>query len=237
MWIKNRAYDSHNHRIKRPDQVVSTETREMKESAKTELTVKNALVISLKRSQDRLNRFYNLNRFDGLLEVIEGIDGAELKYSPEAGGKLGAGDLGTLLSHRKAIEYAKNKGYQTVLILEDDVEFVPNFTEMLKQAMSELPISWDALWLGGANRQPDSPYSSNLRRLASTWGAFGYILRDTTYNFWIEKLSEENAQCDDIFSQYQSRFRCFRTVNPLVVHKGNVSVRSAINLEASQKAN
>lgn len=62
------------------------------------------------------------------------------------------GKAGCTLSHRKAIELAKRHGWGTVLILEDDVSFGPDFADewkAIESIMAEFPEEWIALYLYG----------------------------------------------------------------------------------------
>lgn len=58
------------------------------------------------------------------------------------------GQLGCRQSHLNAIQYAKNQGYQRVLILEDDAEFLVDPSELLT-INQEILNDWDMLYFGG----------------------------------------------------------------------------------------
>ncbi len=194
------------------------------------LLCKHSIVISLPQSKEsRLTPYMESNKFDGDLEVITAIDGTTL----EPNKRLKAGTYGCLLSHLRALWFAKEKGYPCVLITEDDARFVPGFTEKLNKAMLELPRNWDMLWLGGLDQKKPTPYSPLLNRLQATWGAYGYILRDTTYDLFIRLLNKRDKECDNVYKGEQTTLMAFKTVEPLVTHSSTQSDRSTINSMSS----
>ena len=72
------------------------------------------------------------------------------------------GQLGCALGHRMIYEDILQQGYQRVLILEDDVEPVPEPEQQLSAILQELPDDWDLLYLD---------YDKNLspRPLKQAW--------------------------------------------------------------------
>lgn len=221
--------DTHGHRLIR-----TSETAKRAEELKllplnTEM-LQHALVISLPRSKDRLDKFLAQNTFGGTMEVIEAVDGSLLPKVPE-GVPLRQGDLGCLLSHKKALEYARDEGWDMVLILEDDASFVADFNNKLNQAMRELPETWDMLWIGGndAHGQESFPYSANLKVNNGMWGTYGIIIREWVYDYFIELFAEEKRSSDDYYRINHARFRLFRTRDNLVKHAGGRSDRIVIN--------
>lgn len=182
-----------------------------------------SLVISLKRNEmGRLRLFKSRYTFSIPLFIIEGVDGLTVD---KGDCKLPAGTYGCLQSHIKAIQFAKDNKLNRVLILEDDVRFVQDFETHLKEAMEDLPLNWDMLWLGGKDLQKPISYTFKLNRLVSSTGGYGYILRDRVYDFFIDKLSLNNEMCDTHYANHQKDFSSFRTFRPLVLHSHISSVR------------
>lgn len=188
------------------------------------------LVISLKRCQDsRLRTFmerYNKYPRKVPLHIIEGIDGLELT---DIQSTLPRGTFGCLLSHIKAIKFAKENKFSSVLILEDDTRFFPNFEAALEEVMKDLPVNWDCLWLGGKNVKPSIPYTFNLDRLVASVGGYGFILRDRVYDYFIERLSRLDMPCDEHYAEAHSELSAFRTKKPYIFHNHVTSVRIKTN--------
>ena len=59
------------------------------------------------------------------------------------------GEVGCLLSHIEIIKEAEKKGFENVLIFEDDVVFCDDFNAKLAEFMANVPSDWDMIYLGG----------------------------------------------------------------------------------------
>lgn len=223
--LVNAKVCQHNHTFKSPD----LKQVDFATVGLNNMPVKNALVIGLMKSYEtRLKPFMDNNQFKGNLEIIEAIDGATLPEIPE-GVPLSKGDMGCLLSHLKALEYAKEKGWDCVMIFEDDAVQVENFEKKLQTCMREMPGNWDMLWLGGGDWRFPQPFSANLKRLVASWGTYGYVIRDTVYDYFIELFKEQKRSSDDYFRLNHSKYFSFRTTEPLVKHAVGQSDRMVIN--------
>src|SRR5512138_1755182 len=76
--------------------------------------------------------------------------------------KTWAGRAGCALSHRAAIAYAREQGWRTVLILEDDIEFAPALNAVLSALPAALQAAdWQVCYLGFTD--PVSPYRTLAR--------------------------------------------------------------------------
>jgi GR25 family glycosyltransferase involved in LPS biosynthesis len=103
------------------------------------------------------------------------------------------------------------------LVLEDDVRFVENTSEIVS-SLFQLPQDWDCLFLGVNPQEPQKRYSKNLFKLSKSFcthsiiwhprkgGAVEYILE---HKAEIEKI--DVFFCEKIFPN----FNCFLT-EPLV---------------------
>ncbi len=58
------------------------------------------------------------------------------------------GIKGCALSHRAIWEDMILKNYQSVLVLEDDIQIEPDFNETFKEAWDSVPKDFDVLWVG-----------------------------------------------------------------------------------------
>lgn len=217
--------DMHSHR---PKQFSEVEARlnDLRRQPLNTLFPEHALVISLPRSKDRLDKFLAQNTFSGTMKVIEAVDGKTL---PPTVPWMKPGDLGCLKSHQNALIYARDKKWPCVMIFEDDVIFVENFNEKIKAAMKELPANWDLMWLGGNNNTPPISYSSKLKVLTGSWGTFGMVIRNTVYDYFIEQFGGQERSSDDYYRIGHSKFVSFRSAENLVIHVGGVSDRLLIN--------
>lgn len=122
------------------------------------------LVINLKHREDRWKQFINQLAAIGVANKairIEAVDGKELpgykqkpwfkKRTPETVARMKAGSAGCCLSHKKAIEYAKAKGYRKILLMEDDARFKETFNTNAEDFLAsflEETTPCDMLYLG-----------------------------------------------------------------------------------------
>jgi glycosyl transferase, family 25 len=92
---------------------------------------------------------------------IEAIDGKTLpgylekpwfrSHTPENVSRMKAGSAGCCLSHRKAIQYAKDKGFKRILLMEDDALFNHNLKGKEGTAIGTILEdlnAWDMFYLG-----------------------------------------------------------------------------------------
>lgn len=95
-------------------------------------------------------RFLDAVVGDGLdLDTCPHYDGARRRRS--FGRDMTKGEVGCLLSHRKAYEIMVEEGLDTALILEDDVTFEPDFPDVLR-ALHATPVPWDIVRFLGSEK-------------------------------------------------------------------------------------
>mgnify|MGYP001821878153 CR=1 FL=1 len=111
--------------------------------------------------------------------------------------KTWAGRAGCTLSHRNAIELARQSGWRSVLILEDDIQLTPEFEAVLAMLPGALQQhAWDVCYLGYTS--PVSPYRTldtltkghDLCKVSGCSTTHAYLLNCTTYEWLLRKLPE-----------------------------------------------
>jgi len=132
---------------------------------KSKLGFDEIYVINLERKIERRNRTtYILDHLGIDFTLFKGIDGKSLSpedlvsyrhhpawEDPYVGHRLTYGLAGSILSQIRVWEDAMKKGYEKILVLEDDAQFTDNFVKKLKESLDELQASgstWDFLYLG-----------------------------------------------------------------------------------------
>ena len=155
-------------------------------------------LINLDRRVDRLNAFDTISPIK--YTRFSGIDGNLLKPNKQLqkifegnNYNMRAGLVGCAMSHIKLFIDLINSGDDTesFLIMEDDVTFVPNFTEKIEHVITKLKdLDWDFIYLGHhlyPNHKTDDSYdknvniilekwSSNLSLIKSMGGFFSYLI-------------------------------------------------------------
>ncbi len=106
-----------------------------------------------------------------------------------------AGRAGCTLSHRSAIAHARQQGWRTLLILEDDIELAPDFSEVITRLPTALQShDWDICYLGFTDPVPpyrtlaELPAGHSLCAVNGCSTTHAYLLKDTTYDRLLERL-------------------------------------------------
>lgn len=184
------------------------------------ITWDKIFVINLARRSDRkksMEKFFliqNISPTD--YEFIEAFDGQtpitqtkfELnKISNPSNPIITSGHFACLLSHLKAIQLAKSRGYKSIMILEDDV-----YTEeqnLISKLNSIQVPDYDLMYLGGI--------MSKKKCFASKWawsggtyimGAYGYILSSKLFDHILAELSNLDEYIDFYYlKNIQSKYK------------------------------
>jgi hypothetical protein len=79
--------------------------------------------------------------------LFSAIDGDKVPCPPEF--KQGGGAFGCRQSHVRILEQCLMEDVESVLILEDDAQLLPNFSDQAQKFLSGVPTDWEGLYLGG----------------------------------------------------------------------------------------
>jgi len=169
--------------------------------------------INLERRIDRWNE--SLNEFDKHnlnVKRFNAFDGNELH--PLSG--LNSGQLGAIYSHRGILQYAKENNLNSILILEDDVQFDENVNQKFLSIYERVPDDWDVILFGG-NHSGNNPWSKgtltqvadNVFRVTYSLALHCYAVKSTVYDLAIDTLSKMNNTNDALFAEIQSQINCY----------------------------
>lgn len=194
-------------------------------------TIEHLFIISLKRSFETrlapiLGRIQD-KQVNYRHTIIEAVDGREMtdEHNPKA---LPNNTLACTLSHIKALKNAKAMGLPCVFIIEDDVDFSPNFKQRMDTIFPYLPHNWDGCWLNGSELLRNEPYNRYYLKILSMFGAYGYIIPAHRYDFFINGLEAGREPVDTFYKNVQRGMRCFKVREKLLWHTGMPSVRIPI---------
>lgn len=163
------------------------------------------LLINLDSRPDRLARFREQAAVVPALagwQRLAAVAGTELPGYGESpwfrGGnrdRVWAGRAGCVLSHRSAIAQARERGWRSVLILEDDVEFDAALDAALRTpALTAAP--WDICYLGYSRclapvrRLAALDDAASLYAVQGAYTTHAYLLRDSLYDWLLQQLPE-----------------------------------------------
>ena len=116
-------------------------------------------VISLRRRADRWGRFLDsIRACDWLFKwpkQFAAIDGKVCR--PPRTWRQSPGAWGCYRSHIRLLEDALADGDQSLLVMEDDAEPVPDFGAAVRSGQTGLPDNWQGLWFGGEHANSGKP--------------------------------------------------------------------------------
>lgn len=192
----------------------------------------NALYINLDERPDK--RAITEAEFAKHGLTVERVSG--IKGNPNGLQTVGkAGDVGCTLSHVKCIQLAKERGWDKVLIFEDDVALRDNYGELFCNYVRQVPDDWDMVYLGGNHWGRDlsmryNPMlyriSDNIARTKHTLTTHAYIIRDSMYDAVIEHLGKASKQVDVMYADLQDLYMVYTFRPSLAWQRPN---RSDIN--------
>jgi len=111
--------------------------------------------------------------------------------------------------------FEKCKEDTVFMILEDDVQFLwEDPMEWIYTSLDELPLEWDALFLGASPQEPQERYSEHLFELRNSFTTHAIIWRYRTEGAveYILKHKEEINKIDVYFRDVIfPKFNCFLT--------------------------
>lgn len=109
-----------------------------------------------------------------------------------------AGQAGCVLSHRKAVAYAKEKGFQRVLVLEDDIHLNPGIFETFYSALTKVileQLDKGILYLG-CHHDPTVLYKEaevdnrGIYRISGALGTYAFIIGSGAYDVFLKHYPE-----------------------------------------------
>ena len=130
-------------------------------------------VLTLDRARERQEHI--ASELEGLdFEFFTGVDKFDLDYDAtiadgvydddkhhrlqRSSRSLSLGEVACALSHRGIYEDAVERGYETILVLEDDVAFLRQNLPVFEAAWAELPADWEFLLLGYYDERYSTPF-------------------------------------------------------------------------------
>jgi hypothetical protein len=172
--------------------------------------------INLDRREDRFkesldefskNGIENVERFSATDGILIPRDG----YSDS----MKAGDIGSLLTHKRLFNDAISNGYENFLLVEDDVQFSENFSEKFSEVINDLPDNWQIFYLGGNNNLgTPMPITERLAIANRTLATHSISFKKEVYED-ILNLLNSNEPNDVTYSNNLYKFNSFICYPPL----------------------
>jgi GR25 family glycosyltransferase involved in LPS biosynthesis len=145
----------------------------------------NIYCINLDSRKDRWQTCLDEFNKVGLTNQVERFSG--IKLSP--------GISGCTKSHYELIKLAKSRGEKTILVLEDDFQFVNtevwNLFELARTQLKNKNLEYDLFYFGGTTTKGYSTkVDHNVFRLNHVKTTHCYVIRDTVFDKIINKYND-----------------------------------------------
>jgi GR25 family glycosyltransferase involved in LPS biosynthesis len=155
-----------------------------------------ALCINLDRRTDRWEE--SLKEFNKIgidnVKRISAIDGKTITYQKPY---TSLAETACIMSHIKALTYAKSKKMSSVFIDEDDIQFADDFNEKFKEIEYRIPSDWQLLYLC---INPDSgEYTriyDNIYKIKGCYSAHAILYKHEVFDKAIEFLDNNRFPAD-----------------------------------------
>lgn len=108
----------------------------------------------------------------------------------------GGGAWGCLRSHISILERCLMDGVDSVLVLEDDVEWMSDTWRRLEVFLSAAPPDWSQLMLGGQHIQPPMPIRDGVVRVTNCQRTHAYALRGPAIRSLLRTWYTSSVHCD-----------------------------------------
>jgi GR25 family glycosyltransferase involved in LPS biosynthesis len=162
------------------------------------------------------------------------VDAGELLFDYDAKAsidffkrELTSGEIACATSHALAVQYAKEKDMDHVVIIEDDMiplfEDYREFNKKLSCMRDEFPLARIAM-LHAAH--PSLPYKFKQEKKyfgqveRASYGACVYYLHNTIYDLFLEDLLSYRAPADWHWQKYIDAGQLVSPIMPLAYHSG-----------------
>lgn len=126
---------------------------------------------------------------------------------------------GLVYTTKRIIEKAKKEGWKNVFIMEDDVDFIPNFEKLWKEALKNLPEDFDFFHINATHEKPSKWHRGLIHKIRAAWCCQAYAVNESMYDLYLGELEKSECPIDaTTLSFHRQRGRSYCVVPNLVLH-------------------
>lgn len=166
--------------------------------------------INLDRRQDRRRDCEaQLLKYNIIAERVTAYDTASMGIS---------GAIGCHKSHIKVLKDAYKKGYNKILLLEDDIVFTKEF-DNFASLPSPNSFHWDMLYLGATIMKKPIIIDEHIMRVVKAFAAHAIAFTWDMIGLIIEKDTDPSDPVDNLYASFHPTHNCIAYRKPLVIQK------------------
>ena len=157
-----------------------------------------------------LNEYHFVECFD---KETWDIDQVQKEYpkifgSSSRNTKLNLSEISLTLKYCWAIKDAYEQGYESVLMLEDDVELHPDFINLFNNFKGQLPKNWDLAWVGSCcDLHAKAVPHQNVYRVNGSRCTHAFMISRNCINKLIHNIHDANDAADHYFNYLIETFQ------------------------------
>ena len=120
-------------------------------------------------------------------------------------------------SHQKCVEMARDNGWESVLVFEDDAIFDKDFVDKATTCVNELrTLEWDMFFFGGEPASNCPSVTDNICKTDGIYGAHAYAVHHSFYDY-ILQFPNDRHLIDIIYLNHNINSKKFFIAKELLV--------------------
>jgi len=119
------------------------------------------------------------------------------------------------MSHLGIVKIAKERGYENILIFEDDIELSKDFINLFSQKIKDLPEDWWLVYLGGSGHTLDgearvtTKITDHISQTTDTSTTSSYAIHSRAYDKILTDNRYKQCAIDQYYRIIQKQFPCY----------------------------
>lgn len=181
--------------------------------------IERVYVINLPSRDDRRRQWVQqragLQVLQNRIQIYPAVDGRQVVNTTG----LKAGELGCSMSHIAVWKDAQEKGYNFILVLEDDVLFGGDFEKKLNNLLEAVQENFDWVYLYNTwDYRPVEKYSAVLDKVIASLGTQAYLLNVKSVNRILPFVEEFVFPIDVVMGHMSFLSKVYRPKEIFVQH-------------------